>query len=322
MPSKKIYKITQTDKISHKQTVNLFVVGDGMKVYLDVLIFLNSVVDFLIIALTERLGKQKCRLARKIIAAIISSLFSLAVFLPTANALFQATIRLVCSVVTVLIAFGYKKMRVFLRNIMFFYVASFLYVGIMIGVWFVFKPQSLVINNSVVYLDVSPLLIVSITFLSFLVISFCRHLTSKTAAVAERCEISVILGEKTVRRVAMLDTGHTARDPLSDREIIFAESGVFVFLLGEEKYSAFCDREPEKMGELSNRVRLISCGGVAGEGIVTGLRCDKALIFLKQGTKTLESPILALSNVSFGDDFDLILSAEAVSQSEENSYAT
>lgn len=289
-----------------------------MKIYLDVLIFLNAVVDFLIIAITEKIGKTKSKVYRKILAAFVASLFSLAMFLPTKSITFQLFLRLICSSLTVLIAFGFKKIKVFLRNLIFFYISSFLYVGLMLAVWFVFKPQSLAINNSVVYFNISPLLIITITFLSYLIISVARILTEKNSKNANRCQITIYLDDKSITKTAIVDTGHTLKDSFTDSQIIFVDQKLFFELIGSKNAEQILSGNPINSKELNLRFRLIPCGSVTGQELIKGLRCDKAKIELKEQEIILNSPILALSKTKFLDDYDVIISADAI---KENIYA-
>ena len=121
-----------------------------MIVYADVLIFLNTIINFYLLLLTKKLGRNEEKLFRLVCGAFIGALFSLYIFLPNQNIFTEIAVRLICAALITVVCFGFKGLRAYLRNLIIFFTVSFVFAGVMLGIWLIFKPGGMVIHNSVV----------------------------------------------------------------------------------------------------------------------------------------------------------------------------
>lgn len=93
--------------------------------------------------------------------------------------------KLAAGCIIVLIAFKYSAFKCFVKNTAIFLFVNFVFVGIMVGLWMLFKPSGIVINNSTVYFDVSALSLLVSAFIAYIISSvIIRIYNSKTAKMS------------------------------------------------------------------------------------------------------------------------------------------
>lgn len=268
-----------------------------MTVYADVLIVLNMIVDYFLLLLTSRILNLSPPLWRLISGAAAGGLSSLYIFLPQAGIIAEFAVRLIFCTVITLCAFGFGGIKRLLRNSAVFFAVSMGYAGAMMALWYILKPNGMVINNSVVYFDISPIFLIAFSVAGYLISALLRRLLSSNAASAQKCLIKITAAGNTAEISAISDTGNSLEDVFGCGDIIIAE----------EKYADMLFGTNRSREELSKRYRAIPCNTVTGTDILEGYRCDTAEVIHQGGTVKLKSPILALSKQNLGGDYGAII---------------
>lgn len=274
-----------------------------MVVYADVLVTLNLFVNFFILQFTCRLCKESPRFGRIILAAMIGSGFSLYIFLPPTGMLVETVFRLVVSTLIVLLAFGFSSIKSLLRRVAVFFAVSFLYAGAMMGIWAIWKPNRLAINNGVVYVDISPIFLIIATLISYTVLSAIRFFSAKQAYAGKRCRLKITYGKKSVELTALVDTGHSLTDALSQRDVIIIERPLALKL---------CEKIPDTITvpncEAPNGFRLIPYSVVGGKGLLPAFLPDKTELIEEGKSTEINNVLLGISEASLGEDYKGIIS--------------
>ncbi|UXH45494.1 sigma-E processing peptidase SpoIIGA [Rossellomorea vietnamensis] len=104
-----------------------------MTLYLDVIWLLNLLVDFFLLWLTGIILKRQYALWRIAIGSLIGSVIILLAFSPFAHFTGNPLVKLLFSVVMVYSAFGYRRWRHYMSNLLMFYFVTFFTGGILIG---------------------------------------------------------------------------------------------------------------------------------------------------------------------------------------------
>lgn len=268
-----------------------------MTVYADVLITVNLIVDYFILSLSARLLKKSISLWRMLLSSFIGAISSLYIFLPTMPVLVETLLKFTVCLLMCLAAFGFLRFKGFLRSFMVVSAVSFLYGGLMIAVWYIFKPGGMVINNSVVYFNVSPVFLILFSLVAYILIVLMRTITEKNSIYSGECKIDVIADGKRAKLTAIVDTGNSVEDMFSLSEIIVVDKSIV--------YSIFEDFPNNE--NLKRRYRALPVGTVTGMALLDGYRCDKA--FIEYGGRNIElkSPILAVSKSELNDGYNAIV---------------
>lgn len=279
-----------------------------MTVYADVLILVNTFVNFFLLCCVDLFGRLRPKAYRTVLSALFGGLCSLYIFLPDGGFISELLIRLFCSAGMVLIAYGFLRLRRFIRLLAVLYGVSFLFCGAMIGVWFLFRPQNMLISNGIVYFHISPLVLVAATLGCYVVVRLLRRLSHRQADTAARWKLQVFLEERSVTLWAMADTGHSLNDLFSRAPVIIAEKKAAEPLLGEvlcRQVVAFAGG-----GGADCRLRAIPYRAVGGQGLLPAVRCDRAVLSGGGRQVPLEGPILAITEQPLGEDYNAIFNPE------------
>ncbi len=282
-----------------------------MVVYADVLIVLNLFVNFFLLKLTARLGREGARTGRMILGAFIGALFSLSIFLPPIGAWLESLFHLCLSAVIVLVTFGFDRPRCFARRIAVFFVASFLYAGCMMGVWAVSRSERVAIQNGMVYVDISPTVLLVTTGLCYLILSLLRFIGKKQAFHGKRCRLIFTLNQREVRVTALVDTGHSLTDQFTDKPVVIVEQSVAEQLLQTTLTKEIVATD----GKPISGFRVIPYSAVGGHGLLPAFSPDKAEWEERGERRSLEPLLLAVSEEPLGQDYRAIVSPELFSSS-------
>ena len=279
-----------------------------MVIYIDVLLFVNFFIDLLLIRLTAIIAGNKIRFKRLILSALLAAAFSLYIFLPNGGVLLELLMKAVSSIAIVTAAFGFYNWRRFLRAFGTFFAVSFIFAGAILGLKQIMPHSQVQVNNGVVYFDISPVVLIALTFIIYVVIYLVRRLTAKTAATSNRYKVKIKLSDNNIECAAISDSGHTLTDAFGDSMVIVIDKQTAESLFGTFNCSCMLSLMPPE-GVLKERFRLIPVKTVSGEKMLPAVRCDTLEIFDDKGklTVTERYPVAVLSESSLGDDFSVIL---------------
>lgn len=197
-----------------------------MVVYVDILLFINMIINFAVLETAEKLLKRNCRLYRMLSGAAIGALFSLLIFYSAENRLLLLLLKLLSSAVVTLIVFGWRSAAEYGKALVCNTVISLLYCGAYILFYQLFKPPNMVIVNDVLYLQTNPILLLSLTAVIYLILLAVYRLLSeriKNSVVA----LKLIINGQSYQCIGKIDTGCSLKEPFSSSPVIITDTSVF-----------------------------------------------------------------------------------------------
>lgn len=274
----------------------------AVQVYADVLVVLNVIVDYFLLSAAARLLHINPPFWRQLAASVIGGISSLIIFLPTQGIVLDSLIQCTVCIIMSFAAFGFVSLRRFVRAAAVLFGVTFGYGGGMMALWHIFKPNGMVINNSVVYFDISPLFLIIFSVAGYVFVSILRKFFGANTTPLHQCTAEIFIDGSSRVFTALVDTGNSLEDTFSNSEVIIADSGAVKSLLG---FSPTAEALPD-------RYRLIACSGVSGSALLDGFRCDRAVINYSGRKIELHRPIVALSRQPLGGDYDAIINPRTV----------
>lgn len=263
-----------------------------MVVYADILIILNVAVDYFLLLATSGIIQRKPPVLRLILSALIGGFSSLYIFMPKTSVITDIAFRIAVCLLMTLSAFGFRGTKSFFRAAGALLLTTVCYGGAMTAVWYLFKPGGMAVINSVVYFGISPIVLIISSAAAYAVYIIFSAIFSKNARFAEKCDIIVSAGDKSVTACGIVDTGNSLKDVFGSSDVIIADEKCVAELFGNEYRN-----DPT----LKTRYRLMPCGTVGGETALDGYRCDRATVCDGKKTVVLEKPILAISKTKIND---------------------
>lgn len=209
-----------------------------MKIYADVLFFINLVSAYLLLDLTSRLTRCRPRVIRLTAASAAGAVCAVAGFCAGEYA---GASRLLSVLLPPVIAFGIHGADT-VRRVLVFALSS----ALMAGLFTVLsgKTQTIIMRNGIMYFDVSAARFCAVFAAAYIIITLAVELI-KRRKYAPRRVILISLNGKTVRVRALCDSGNFLKEPLTGRDVIIAEWNAVRRLFSDAEYAEW-KREPEK----------------------------------------------------------------------------
>ncbi len=254
--------------------------SEEVTVYVDLLFFVNAVINSTLLYITYKITGGKISPLRFFLAAALATVYGLVVCLPAFSFTLNLFFKIAVAAVISLIAFDFRSMRIYFKNLIIFLLVSFGYVGLITAFQYLpFANSSFYVNNGEIYYNLPlPYLLIMGIFLCLLqriISDFYKRRTTKE----ELFECHISIGGKKADVCCLYDSGNFLRETLSGLPVAVVERSALKKILPEEAF-----RETDLFETLSknpafrNRLFLIPFKGAAENGLLTGFRPDVFMI--------------------------------------------
>lgn len=177
-----------------------------MKVYIDLLLFLNFAFDFILLLTTSIVLRRGAGIFNIVLGAFIGSLSILVLFF-NISSIQLFLIKVYLSIIMCLVTFNYKNLKYTLVNIFSFYLVSIILGGFLylLNIEFSYKHDGLIFYNNGLSINVIILFIISPIIL-YIYVWQSRLLKKK---IKNYYKVDLNIGKNTYNFMGYLDTGNT-----------------------------------------------------------------------------------------------------------------
>lgn len=246
-------------------------------IYVDVLIILNIYVNYFLIKSTARITHTNLKTYRCIISSVVGSAFSLMILLPEIGILANTIIKLFAAVLIVSLAFGIKDKFKLMKLILCFYGINFVFAGIMLAIYMIFKPSFMGYNNTSIYIDFSLLTLVICTIIAYAAICLIRLIMDGGKADGGKYTVIIKFKNKIISIDGLMDTGNSLIDSFSGKPVIICSEKDISKLFNEE--ISFDISSPIGINtEMPKGFRLIPFSTISESGIIPIFKPDEVII--------------------------------------------
>lgn len=185
-----------------------------MKIYMDLVFFINFFIDFILLFGTKRVLKEVVSLKRIVLGSLFGSVSILLLFIPLNN-ITLTIFKFIISIFLILITFGRRN---FVKNILYFYLLSV----ILGGVLYLFDCSIMFDNSGLIFLNNGlSLNIIAIIILSpFIIYLYVRENIKYKNIYSNIYDVSIYYNDKLYKLSGMIDTGNNLVDPYKRRYVI------------------------------------------------------------------------------------------------------
>ena len=235
-------------------------------IYIDILIAVNFIINYFILLAVAKCKKIDTKQIRLLAGSLCGVFVALIIFLPSMGFIFSSLIKIVISTLIVILTFGYHGLKSLLKTTALFYLISFSFCGVMLFVWFVFTPKGLAINNSIIYLNISPTIMIATTLVSYIIIRVCDKIINRTSANIEICKIKLIHNNSYCEFYGKVDTGNTLYEPFSHCPVIVVNEEAINNIL-DDKFSKILNNIQINYS-IKNNYRVIPFNAIGAKGLL------------------------------------------------------
>lgn len=189
-----------------------------MKVYLDLVFFLNFAFDFLLLISVSYLLKRNASLFRIGLGGFVGAISILFLFFKLSSfTLFL--LKFLISILMILTTFGFKTIRYTLKNLLYLYTSSILLGGFLyfLNIQFSYKNEGLIFFHNGLSINFVLLLI----FGPVILYIYIKQIKSLKEHVTTHHEVDLHLEDgKVLKMNGFLDTGNRLVDPYSKKPVV------------------------------------------------------------------------------------------------------
>lgn len=272
-------------------------------IYIDILLCINFIFSFFALLSVIKILKIKCSSARIFLGSTAGALSSMVVLLPEMNFFFSLAVRIIVAFIVILSAFYPVKFMTVIKSTACFFMVSFIFCGVMIALWFSFKPKGIVIRNGSVYFEISPMILIVSTLISYIVLRILSRLTGREKNKSSICKIELFFNDKHIILYGMVDSGNTLKEPFSELPVIIVSKKALKDIISPDFFMCTTNVKYE------NRInyRIIPFNSIGGDGFLQAFQADE-LYLISDKTKTKVNAYIAVSSAKrFSGEFNAIV---------------
>ncbi|WP_033829298.1 sigma-E processing peptidase SpoIIGA [Bacillus andreraoultii] len=302
-----------------------------MTVYLDIIWLLNFLFDSLLLYLTGLILKRKITKLRIFIGGFIGSLIVFAPFTAIATLLSSPFIKVCISILMVWVAFGFKRLRFIITNLLSFYLVTFTTGGALIGLHYLLSFRFDVSNTFMLaqvrgFGDPISWLFVALAFP--LVLYFSRRTIdsweTRKIQYDQLIDVDITINNQTIRLKGLIDSGNQLYDPLTKKPVVIVSLEKTANIFPEEVLAVFQDvnkiwKEDYLPMEWVHKISIIPYRVVGKENqLMAAVKPEEVVIHDGDEAYHTNRLLLAFVNqkLSSEDSFDCIIHPKILQQSD------
>lgn len=252
-------------------------------IYADILVAINLIINYLLLRVCCSVTGADCKTLRLFLSAAAGGLFSLIIFINGIPPLVNLLIKSAFLLFMVAVAFGLKSLKSFAKNCAAFFIANFVFAGIMLAISIFVAPHSALYMNGVAYFDINIITLIAVSLVCYIILSILSRLAKGRAPAQSIYEIAVEYKGEKFCTTALYDTGNSLRDSFSGRPVVIADK-------------SFAEKIIGKNGDITEQknFRLIPYSTIKNGGALTAFMADSVEISMPKGTVKVKNIYIAV----------------------------
>lgn len=274
-----------------------------MYVYVEYLLIENIIINFIILYVTEKITRTKTSKLRLFIASLVGSLYTLMVFFPNLQFMGRFLIKFSVSILILIIAFNPERFKEFLKQLSTFYLISFAFAGTTIGIFYILNNKLTISNFSFKdHNELMKFLILGIGLAVILIRSILKNNWIRLNQKNCLTDVTINLNNKKAHLRALIDTGNSLKEPISQKPVIIAEYNALKAILPELVKKVYSENKELDLNYVANimeklgdqiKLRLIPFKSLGNEnGILIGFVPDSIDIYFDDETREMTDDIV------------------------------
>lgn len=259
-----------------------------MTIYLDIILCENLLMNYIILFATYVIIKPKTKhpQIRMILSSLLGSIYAIIIYLNILSIYTNLLAKITLSVVMVYIAFAPPNIKQLLKQILIFYLVSFIFGGCTFALIYFLKPENVEMKNGV-FVGIYPIKVELIAgIIAFIITQIAFKINkSKLNNKNTFIEIELYNKNKMTKARALLDSGNMLKEPISQKPVIVVEKAILSKIIPEEVLNYIermvggDDQERNEMQEYLSKIRMVPFMSLGKEnGMLIGIRLDKIKI--------------------------------------------
>ena len=287
-----------------------------MTVYIDVLFIVNLIINYFLLLITSVFSKAVCNRVRILIAAAFGGLYCVFAFVSDIEFIQSAVLKILSTIVIALIAFKYKSISHYIRCLIILFAIGFLFGGIVYGTYFLTNASFMTIKNSIVYIHISPILLIISSVVCYLGTLLFNYILKPRQLQETVYSVTVEYKGNRVSASGFMDTGNNLTDIFTDYPVILCNYETVKTLFDNTESLCFQDNVASwSSPRLIKNFRVIPVSTVGGSALLPAFKPDAVLLEATGKTFEIDRVLIAVFNTkSYNSQHKIILNPELIAK--------
>ena len=188
-----------------------------MKIYVDILFFINTFFDFILLLSTSLLLKRRVKIIRIVLGSIVGGLSIIFLFFKISS--FTLFIfKILIAIIMCIISFNYKNYKYTIKNVLYLYLISIVLGGFLyfLNIEFSYKNNGLIFYHKGISINIILILIIS----PILLFLYVKEMNKVKDVYSKIYDVDIYFRNKNIVLKGFLDTGNNLIDPYKNRPVI------------------------------------------------------------------------------------------------------
>jgi len=264
-----------------------------MTVYADMLFIVNLIMNFFVLWVVSKLTRNKVKFRWAALGAFIMALlYTVLIVLDSLRFMNVVIASVAILTIGIIATFRPASIRSFLKTMAIAYIVSFTLGGL--GMSLIFLTDLPLVAYHIARdlgsftQAISWQLAITCIAISYILIKFGLRLAERYTLKRQLlCNVQVFMGENDTSFEALVDTGHSLKEPLSKSHVIIAEFEHIKAFLPDALKVLFYEKQEQDLasivsiteGNFHNRIRMIPFTSLGRpNGMLIGFRPDKVTV--------------------------------------------
>jgi stage II sporulation protein GA (sporulation sigma-E factor processing peptidase) len=270
--------------------------------------------NYLLLYFANRFCKCNAKVYKLLISSAAGALYVFVIFYPGLQMFTSIIIKFVVSLIMLFIAFSQCSIKKFIKLTIIFYIEAFFIGGCTLGIYYFGKQAS---YSSTMEIHISPEFFITSILIALLLIKLgFDFFDNYYRAEKNKIELQIVLDKKICTLTALIDTGNSLKDPLTNTPVVIVYfKAIYEILPDNFKSKIELGNDYTSIMELimnsalKPRIRLLPFKALGTEnGLLTGIKIDMLIAKAKNKTVVINNPVIALYDkpISAGDDYQAL----------------
>lgn len=298
-----------------------------MYIVLEYYLLENFIINFLILYITKFINKRNIKLKKILIGAILSAIYSLVFFNSRLLFLTKPLMKFIVSIIIVKISFNSYNIKIFIYDLIAFYIISFIFAGMIVGISFSSDISTFLFKDiSFSHIFKFKHIVIGIIIASIVSLKLFNYNNNNKLKENYISKVKIFYRGNTLSIRALIDTGNSLVEPFTNNPVMVVEYEVIKSILPTSLKEIYdVDRKIDynvleyvldsSKGDISlNIIPFKSIG--EDSGIILGFKPDYLLIDRDDEQIKKKNIIIGIykGNLSEEKNYNGLLHFETISQ--------
>ena len=275
-----------------------------MTIYVDVVLIENLIMNYIILLATGLILKIKIKHIRLIIGSLLGAIYTIIGYIGILEIYSSFILKIILSIMIVYIAYYPQTLKKMWKELLFFYLTSFVFGGVAFSLIYIVKPQEIIMKNGL-FLGTYPLktVILGAIVAFVIIITAFKIIKSKISKKDLICEITVEIEDKKIITKALIDTGNMLKEPITNTPVVVIERTLLYDVIPKEILNHleeiiggdFKEIPEEIKNKYVSKLKLIPYSSLGKQnGMLLGIKAKKLIIVKGEEKEKIEKENIIL----------------------------